>query len=53
MISEARDRKITAWDGHEPNAPQLNADDFRVVQINTQINAAVDTTDVKNTAAEQ
>ena len=52
MISEARDRKLTAWDGHEPNVPVSNADDFRVVQINTQINAAVDTTDVKNTAAE-
>ena len=52
MIAEAKERKITAWYGSTPNTPTINADDFRVVQINTQINAAIDTTDVKNTAAE-
>jgi hypothetical protein len=52
MIAEAKERKITAWFGSTPNTPKISADDFRVVQINTQINAAVDTTDVKNTAAE-
>lgn len=52
MIAEAKEHKISAWYGKTPNAPVLLADDFRVVQINTQINAAIDTTDVKNTAAE-
>ena len=52
MIAEAKEHKIAAWYGKTPNAPTLNGDDFRVVQINTQINAAIDTTDVKNTASE-
>ena len=52
MIANYRDQKIPAYRGHIPNAPVLNSSDFRVVQINTQINAAIDTTDVKNTAAE-
>lgn len=51
MIDEAKERSITAWSGHTPNAPVLNADDLRVVQINTQINAAIDTTTIKNTAS--
>lgn len=52
MIAEAKEKKISAWYGSTPNAPTLDVDDFRVVQINTQINAAIDTMDVKNTAAE-
>lgn len=51
MIDEAKEKQITAWSGHTPNAPVLNADDLRVVQINTQINAAIDTTTIRNTAA--
>ena len=52
MIANYRDQKIPAYSGHIPNAPVLNSSELRVVQINTQINAAIDTTDVKNTAAE-
>lgn len=52
MISEAKEFRLSAWDGKTPNAPTLNGNDFRVVQINTQINAAIDTTDVRNTASE-
>ena len=52
MIDEVKERRITAFQGSTPNTPVLNASDFRVVQINTQINAAIDTTDVKNTASE-
>ena len=52
MISEAKEFRLSAWDGKIPNAPTLNGNDFRVVQINTQINAAIDTTDVRNTASE-
>ena len=51
MIEEAKEKAITAWGGHTPNAPTLNADDLRVVQINTQINAALDIATVRNTAA--
>jgi hypothetical protein len=52
MINSIYENKKSAWTGKIPNAPTLNGNDFRVVQINTQINAAIDTTDVKNTAAE-
>ena len=51
MIEEAKERRITAWSGQTPNAPILSAEDLRVVQINTQINAAIDTTSIRNSAA--
>lgn len=50
-IAEAKERRISAYYGHKPNAPALNVNDLRVVQINTQINAAMDNADIKNTAA--
>lgn len=46
--AEARERRITALEGSTPNPPTLNPSDFRVVQINTQINAALDTDEVKS-----
>ena len=52
MIADAKEHNIKAYYGTIPNAPVLNVDDLRVVQINTQINAAIDTLDVKNTASE-
>lgn len=52
MISEAKENRQSAWQGKIPNAPVLNGANLRVVQINTQINAAMDTADVKNTASE-
>ena len=51
MIDEAKERAVTAWSGQKPNAPTLSESDMRVVQVNTQINAAIDTTTIKNTAA--
>ena len=51
MIDEAKERAVTAWSGHTPNAPTLAVEDLRVVQINTQINAAIDTTSIRNSAA--
>ena len=51
MIEEAKEHRITAWSGQIPNAPILSAEDLRVVQINTQINAAIDTTSIRNSAA--
>ncbi|WQJ53912.1 MAG: hypothetical protein [Wendovervirus sonii] len=51
-IAQAKERRIMAYNGHKPNAPILNSADLRVVQINTQINAALDTAEIKNTAAD-
>ena len=51
MIDDAKERSVTAWSGQTPNAPTLSAEDLRVVQINTQINAAIDTTSIRNSAA--
>lgn len=46
FIDEVRERKISASRGVKPNAPVLNANDFSVVQINTQVNASIDTAEV-------
>lgn len=51
-IAEAKERKIAAYYGQVPNVPTINAGDLRVVQINTQINATLDTADIKSMAAE-
>lgn len=50
-IAEAKERRLTAYYGHIPNVPTLSATDLRVVQINTQINSALDIADIKNTAS--
>lgn len=50
-IAELKDRKIYAYDGIKPNAPVLNADFFKVTQINTQLNAALSETDIKTTTS--
>lgn len=52
MIAEAKEKPIKAYYGQTPNAPVLNESDFRVVQINTQINAALDTSEIKNLTAD-
>ena len=46
LIDEVRERKISASRGVKPNAPVLNATDFSVVQINTQVNASIDTAEI-------
>jgi len=46
MIDEVKERKISASRGVKPNAPVLNVSDFSVVQINTQVNASIDTAEV-------
>lgn len=46
-VLEARERSVTASDGVIPDSPVLTADDFSVVQINTQINAALDTAEFR------
>lgn len=51
-IAESKERRLDAYYGHTPNAPVLVATDLRVVQINTQVNAALDNNDLKNLAAD-
>lgn len=51
-IAESKERRLDAFYGHTPNVPTLNATDLRVVQINTQVNATLDTNDLKNLAAD-
>ena len=51
-IEQAREKRILAQDGYAPNAPTLNANDFRVVQINTQVKASIDKSDLMQTAAD-
>ena len=48
-IAEAKERKISAYNGKKPNAPILVPSDFKVVQINTQISSVLDNTEIKNT----
>lgn len=52
MIAKAKQLDIPAYYGETPNAPVLSAADLRVVQINTQINSALDTEEVKNLVAQ-
>lgn len=42
LIEQMKEGQISAYSGLEPNAPTLNVDDFRVVQINTQLEATLD-----------
>ena len=51
-IAQAKERKVSAYNGLIPNAVNLVANDFKVVQINTQINSALDTTEIKNVQAQ-
>ena len=50
-IAQAKERKVAAYNGKIPNTVILNADDFKVVQINTQLNDVSEDTDIKNTQA--
>lgn len=51
-IAQAKERKVSAYNGLIPNTVNLVANDFKVVQINTQINSALDTTEIKNVQAQ-
>ena len=41
-ISQVKEGRLPAYGGKTPNAPTLNKDDLKVVQINTQLNATLD-----------
>lgn len=49
MEGQAKDRMISAFYGVTPDAPVISVDQFAVKQINTQLNASLDTEDIKNT----
>jgi hypothetical protein len=49
MEGEAKEGYIPAFFGVTPDAPELSENAFKVVQINTQLNAALDTEEIKNT----
>lgn len=49
MEGQAKEKFVPAYFGVIPDAPVITADQFGVDQINTQLNAALDTNEVKNT----
>lgn len=51
-ISQAKEKRIPSNKGIIPNVPTLNKDDFRVVQVNTQINATINKDEIVNTASQ-
>lgn len=52
LEGQAREKFIPAYYGIIPNVPFFNANQFSVNQINTQINAALDTTAIQNTQSQ-
>lgn len=42
LIGQFKEGQISSYDGKTPNAPKLIANDLKVVQINTQLNATLD-----------
>jgi hypothetical protein len=52
MVGQAREKRVYAYNGLTPNAPFINADAFSVVQINTQINAALDSVQLSTLMAD-
>jgi hypothetical protein len=49
MEAQAKDRLTPAYLGVVPDAPTISVNQFSVNQINTQLNAALDTESIKNT----
>lgn len=52
MEGQAKERSIPAYFGVTPNTPVITSDQFKVSQINTQLNASIDTTSIKNTQSQ-
>jgi hypothetical protein len=49
LEGQSKEKFVPAYYGIVPNTPVINASDFEVNQINTQLNSALDTTIIKNT----
>ena len=52
MEGQAKENAIPAYFGVNPDAPIINTNQFEVKQINTQINASLDATSIKNTQSQ-
>ena len=51
-IAQAKERQISSYGGLKPYAPVLNLDDLEVVQINTQLEATLDSETYNQLASE-
>lgn len=51
-ISQAKEKRIPITRGIKPNTPVLNIDNFKVVQINKQLNATIESEEIVNTASQ-
>lgn len=49
MEGQAKEKFVPAYFGVTPDAPTISSDQFGVNQVNTQLNAALDTEAIKNT----
>ena len=52
MIGQMKEGQITSYDGKKPYAPSLVTNDLRVVQINTQLNATLDSEEYNRVTTE-
>lgn len=51
-ISQAKEKRISAYSGHIPNVPELNSNNFKVVHINTQLNSTLDKDKIINLSSQ-
>lgn len=51
-ISQAKEKKIPAFKGLTPNTPILNESNFKVVQINTQVNSTLHQDEIINMSSQ-
>lgn len=52
FLGDANENKVSSMNALVPNTPEINKDYFSVVQINTQLNSALEASDIKNTNAQ-
>lgn len=52
MEGQAKENAIPAYFGVKPNSPVISASQFNVTQVNVQLNASLDTEDIKNTKSQ-
>lgn len=50
MLSEVKEGKVYAYNGHKPNTPILSSDYFAVARINTQLDYSLDNDDITKTS---
>ena len=52
FLGDANENKVSSMNALIPNTPEISKDYFSVVQINTQLNSALEASDIKNTNAQ-